>query len=61
VENSIFEDPRGSKADSRSPNSATSRWLGSDVNDNTAQLACRVILDVLGTLVDHGISATATR
>jgi agmatinase len=22
-----------------------------DVNDNTAQLACRVILDVLGTLI----------
>jgi agmatinase len=25
-----------------------------DVNDNTAQLACRVILDVLGTLVVEG-------
>ena len=25
-----------------------------DVNDNTAQLACRVILDVVGTLIDHG-------
>jgi arginase family enzyme len=25
-----------------------------DVNDNTAQLAARVILDVLGTLVAHG-------
>ena len=25
-----------------------------DVNDNTAQLACRVILDVVGTLVDRG-------
>jgi agmatinase len=24
------------------------------VNDNTAQLACRVMLDVLGTLVAHG-------
>ena len=22
-----------------------------DVNDNTAQLACRVVLDVLGTLI----------
>ncbi len=27
-----------------------------DVNDNTAQLACRVILDVVGTLVDRGPS-----
>ena len=25
-----------------------------DVNDNTSQLACRVILDVLGTLVVEG-------
>jgi agmatinase len=25
-----------------------------DVNDNTAQLACRVILDVLGTMVVEG-------
>jgi agmatinase len=25
-----------------------------DVNDNTAQLAARIILDVLGTLVAHG-------
>jgi agmatinase len=25
-----------------------------DVNDNTAQLACRIILDVLGTLIAHG-------
>jgi agmatinase len=25
-----------------------------DVNDNTAQLACRVVLDVLGTLVANG-------
>ena len=25
-----------------------------DVNENTAQLACRVILDVVGTLVAHG-------
>jgi agmatinase len=25
-----------------------------DVNDNTAQLALRVMLDVLGTLVAHG-------
>jgi arginase family enzyme len=25
-----------------------------DVNDNTAQLACRVVLDVLGTLVAEG-------
>jgi agmatinase len=25
-----------------------------DVSDNTAQLACRIMLDVLGTLVAHG-------
>jgi agmatinase len=25
-----------------------------DVNDNTAQLACRVMLDVLGTMVVEG-------
>jgi agmatinase len=25
-----------------------------DVNDNMAQLACRVILDVLGTLIANG-------
>ncbi|MGB6909126.1 MAG: arginase family protein [Methyloceanibacter sp.] len=25
-----------------------------DVNDNTAQLACRVILDVVGTLISNG-------
>ena len=25
-----------------------------DVNDNTAQLACRVVLDTLGTLIANG-------
>ena len=25
-----------------------------DVNENTAQLACRVILDTIGTMIAHG-------
>ena len=32
-----------------------------DVNDNTAQLACRVMLDVLGTLSPTAISAIVTK
>ena len=32
-----------------------------DVNDNTAQLACRVILDALGTMVVEGKLGHRTR